>query len=79
MGISESSELQEKFQRFRVLGKVELYHFGEVELLYDECMHQEVVRADYEFLMNKEREEYFLNKLKQSNNKCPFLINIKKL
>jgi hypothetical protein len=58
------------------MGKTELYHFGEVELFYDELSRQEVMRTIYEFAVGVDSEEEVITRLRSNNNSCPYFISM---
>jgi hypothetical protein len=38
-----------------------------------------VIKPVYEFVVEPDAEEDFMNRLKMNNNKCPFLVSIVKI
>jgi hypothetical protein len=81
MGGVESTEAacRNGYERFRFLGRAELYHFGEVDLFYDELSRQEVMRTIYEFALGVDTEEEVIGRLRANNNSCPHLIPMVKI
>jgi hypothetical protein len=77
MGVVESeTACKGGYERFRFIGKAELYHFGEMELFYDELSRQEVMRTIYEFAVGVDSEEEVITRLRANNNSCPHFVSM---
>jgi hypothetical protein len=76
---SNTNHCQSKYTRLKFINSIPIYHFGEVEHYYDENTNQEVIKTNYDFILEADTEVEFINKLKNNNNKCPYLISMLKI
>lgn len=79
MGVSCSDDHANAQNRFIPLDPVELYHFGSVDRYYDQTTNREVIKPTYEFVVEADAAEQFVNHLRMNNNKCPSLVSIVKI